>query len=200
MIKPNEHVLDYLDAYLHKVLKDKDVALLEEHCASCRVCQVALEEARKRFDALESLPVLEVSDQLLQATQAKIDRYKKRNRKALRFGGAFMLASFLTLIGFHVYYATLTPSGYDMKVLGQRELIAGSEASLRVVLVEHSTGKALKNVPVTVSLTDKSNDRTFQLVQFTTNESGSASPRFRLPRLEKRRVSNANLRRNEGGE
>ena len=181
MIEPNEHVLDYLDGYLHHILSHDDVELLEKHCRSCRICQVALEQARKRFDAMQTLPVVEASEQLLLATKTKIERHRHRRRTALRRGGLVAFVSILILAGVHIYYATLSPSVYDLKVLGQKELIAGSDASLRIVLVNHQTGKALKNVPVDVSLTNEKTNDVIQLARFTTNDLGSAAPRFRLP-------------------
>ena len=47
MLKPNDHVLDWVDDYLHELLEPADVAYVERHCEQCRICQVALEEAQK---------------------------------------------------------------------------------------------------------------------------------------------------------
>ena len=49
MLDPNDHVLDYVNAYLHKLLTAKDAETLEQHCAACKICQVALGEARRRL-------------------------------------------------------------------------------------------------------------------------------------------------------
>jgi hypothetical protein len=50
-----------------------DAACVERHCDGCRICKTALDEARKRFAALQTLPAIEPSEQLIQATLKRID-------------------------------------------------------------------------------------------------------------------------------
>src|SRR5262245_18413520 len=66
MLKPDDHVLEYLDDYLHDVLTEIEDAHLERHLEGCRICKVALEEAEKRRTAIEALPAHEASEQLIQ--------------------------------------------------------------------------------------------------------------------------------------
>ena len=40
MLDLNDHVLEYVDAYLHDLLSAEDARLLEKHCAGCKICQV----------------------------------------------------------------------------------------------------------------------------------------------------------------
>ncbi len=72
MFSPGDHVVDHVDAYLHDALSHGEADYVHKHCQTCRVCQVALEEAQKRFDAMQSLPVVEASEQLIRATQRRI--------------------------------------------------------------------------------------------------------------------------------
>ncbi len=155
MLSQDDHVLDRVDAYLHDVLPSADAQRVEKHCAACPICQVALDEARKRLSALDTLPVVEASDELIRATEQRVRRYRRRKFTVGRvvFGVAASIA--MVLVGFHVYYATLSPSPYDLRVLGQSELLAGSEASLRVLLVNPASGKAIAGVPVEIELAEK---------------------------------------------
>src|SRR5262245_62593398 len=84
MSTPYEHVLDRVDDYLHDVLDPAKVTYVEQHCASCPVCKVALEEARKRLAALESVPPSEASEQLIQATLKKIDTHEQERPRRRR--------------------------------------------------------------------------------------------------------------------
>ena len=63
-------------------------------------------------------------------------------------------------------------------------MMANSEASLRVRLVNHDNGRPLEGVPVQVDLADRKAGRTIHLVNFTTDKWGSGSPRFKLPNWE----------------
>ena len=81
MLKPNDHVLDYVDSYLHDVLDDVDAEIVQRHAESCRICKVALEEARKRQAALETVPASEASGQLIHATLTKIENYDRTARR-----------------------------------------------------------------------------------------------------------------------
>ena len=42
MLSPGDHVLEYVDAYLHDALARREARYVEQHCESCRICQVAL--------------------------------------------------------------------------------------------------------------------------------------------------------------
>src|SRR6516164_11291455 len=84
MLDHNDHVVAFVDDYLHDVLDPADAAYLEQHCEACRICKPALEEARKRFAALETLPAVEPSQQLIQATLLRIDAHENQKRKVRR--------------------------------------------------------------------------------------------------------------------
>ena len=181
MLKPQDHVLDYVDAYLHGALLPAQAEVVEQHCQECPICQVALQEARKRFEALQELPVVEASERLIEAAQERITQHQGRRRRWTRVGWSVAATVILCLGGVHLYYLNLSPTPYDLRVLGQTELIANSQASLRVLLVDASDGHALSNVPVDIELSGPNRDQTLQLVSFTTGTDGSASPQFHLP-------------------
>src|SRR5438105_3946401 len=109
MLKPNDHVLEYVDGYLHDVLSTADRDRLEQHLESCRICQVALEEARKRLAALQSLSVVEAPERLLRQTEQRIQEYRAPRWTAAKIGLLVGLAAVLMLGGMHVYYLNLSP-------------------------------------------------------------------------------------------
>ena len=119
MFDPNDHVLDYVDAYLHDLLTGADAATLERHCARCKICQVAIVEARRRLKALQTLPVVEAPESLIRAAQAKVDRYRQRRLTPAPLKWAATALLLILFAGLHVYYLTLSASSYDLKVLGQ---------------------------------------------------------------------------------
>src|SRR6516225_6365866 len=183
MLDHNDHVVAFVDDYLHDVLDAADAAYVERHCDSCRICKPALEDARKRFAALETLPAIEPSDRLVQATLQRIGAHDRRTRKIRRwFLGVSLpaVAASALIIGIlHLYYLNLTPTPYDLRILGQSKLMAGSMASLRIRLVDRTTGVAVPSAPVDVEL--RGAGLVAQLASFATNADGTGEPRFQLP-------------------
>ena len=74
MLDPNDHVLDHVDAYLHDLLTAKDAQTLEQHCAGCKICQVAMDAARRRFEALQTLQVVEAPASLMRKRSSSVRR------------------------------------------------------------------------------------------------------------------------------
>jgi len=155
MLDANDHVLDYVDAYLHDLLTAQDAGTLEKHCAGCKICQAAMVEARRRFEALQTLPVVEAPEALIRAAQSKIDRYRRRRLTPARVGWLAAAVVLVMFAGLHVYYFTLSASSYDLRILGQSELVAQSGASLRVLLVDHDSGRPVEGAPVEIDLADR---------------------------------------------
>src|SRR5262245_1696065 len=145
MLRNAFHVMDHVDDYLHGLLTAEDVEYLEEHCHKCSICDAALHEARKRLAAFETVPVCEASEQLVrQSVEAihKHDETRKVIRKwTIRGVAAGLVAALLLLGGFHIYYATMAPSPYELTVLGQDHLLANTAGSLRIRLHDRKTGQ-----------------------------------------------------------
>src|SRR5262249_24561643 len=156
---------------------------VERHCDSCAICKLALEGARKRFAALETLPAIEPSEQLVQSTLRRIDEHDRRTRKLRRwFLGVSLpaVAASALIIGIvHLYYLNLTPTPYDLRILGQNRLMTGSMASLRIRLLDRPSGQPMPDVPVEVELIQPGN--TLAMASFRTNAEGTGEPRFQLP-------------------
>jgi hypothetical protein len=181
MINPNDHVLEYVDAYLHDVLSAPDKERVAAHCQACAICSVALEEAQKRREALESLPPIEAPEALVRATLDRIEQYRTTRSRWTRAGLLVAEAAVLLLGTANLYYYNLAPSPYDLRVLGQTDLVAGSEASLRVLLVDPRDAAPRTGVPVQIELVRSEPRAVVHLASFTTDQFGSGTVRMQLP-------------------
>src|SRR5262249_30231718 len=148
-------------------------------------CKAALEEAGKRFNALKGLPLSEASPDLVQRTMARISEDTGRNarsrlvwrRRAWWIGAA---AGFLFLC-LHIHYSTMAPAPYDLRVIGQSKLHAGTRQSLRVEVVNPGRGAGLADIPVTLEMRDPVKDEWIQLATFQTDAQGTGQPSLQLP-------------------
>jgi uncharacterized protein YfaS (alpha-2-macroglobulin family) len=187
-LRGHDHVLDHVDDYIHCVLSPSNARYVESHADTCRICKVALEEARKRQAAFETVPAVEAPASLVQSTLTYVEAQIRRRRRLRRILLPSILAPaaavFLVLIGLHIHYATLKPSPFDLRVLGQTNLLSGTNASLRVSLIDRLTGAALANVPVVIELHSRANGRVVTLADFRTDTQGTGQPHFQLPDWE----------------
>ncbi len=188
MFNPTDHILDYADDFLHQLLGEADAAYVEQHCRLCRICEVALEEAQKRFHALQTVPACEASEELIRSTLTNVEQRSVQRRVVRRrfFIGvpSAVAAAVMLLAGSQLYYSNLEASPYDLRVLGQKELVAGARGSLRVQLLDLKSGKALEGVRVNIELVALAGAKigqTWQLASFATNAAGTGQPRFTLP-------------------
>ena len=181
MIFPGDHVVDYVDAYLHEALALDEMRYVREHCDKCQICRLALEEAKRRLQAVQSLPPVEAPESLIQIAEQRIARHRRIRRRTVAAVWSAIAASMLIAAGMHLYYATLAPSPYDLRILGQAEWTADSRASLRVVLWDRRRDAPIEDVPVKVELGGQRLRPVVHLASFTTNRFGSGAPVFRLP-------------------
>ena len=185
MSQSNDHVADLADDYLHKLLEPARAAEVQRHCETCPACKTALDDARRRLAALRAAPATEAAEPLVHQTMAKVEAYqkprKRRWRRLVWATGAALAAPSLLLAGLQIYTANLSATPYDLVVLGQRDLLASTTNSLRVLLRDPKTLAPLANIPVTLQLADHANNKTADLGSFTTDANGDGQPRFTLP-------------------
>lgn len=200
MSPSNDHMLNYVDAYLHDALDPEEASIVERHCAECPICKVALDEARKRFDALQTLPTLEAGEELLSKAEDWLDQQISRaalheSRTSLqqnqkpspsRWTPGRIVVSLIALAvvfiaTLDVYYSTLSPSPYDLQILGEQELLSGIDSSLRVMVFDRERKLPLKNAPVSVELSPLDSGETLQLVSFRTDDNGTGQPSLQIP-------------------
>ena len=183
----NEEVIHLLDDYLHGLLDAENTAEVERRCEISPSCKAALDEVRGRFTALQAAPPpSEAPERLIQATvqriQRTIDHRRRTTRRIMTGLGAALAASVLILLGLTIATTRLAPTPVNMAVLGQRQLLAATMASLRIRLTDRTAGdKPLANVPVTIELKDATGARSIQLASLSTDALGSAEPRFQAP-------------------
>ena len=181
MMSTEDHALNYVDACLHGVLDSSMARRVERHCEECPTCRVAMAEARARFESLKSLPGVEASPELIRKTEMRVAQQRRAWFRPLPFLVSLAAAAALVIVGFQTYFEHLSPSPYDLRLLGQRELFSGSAASLRVVLLSRASEKPLAGIPVDIELGDQGRNHFIRLASFTTDSLGSGAPKLRLP-------------------
>lgn len=184
-MKRKGHIVDLADDHVHGLLPEDEAKYVETHCETCRICQVAIEEAVKRYEAMKAVPTAEASEYLIQRTMGRVRSTKTRARRAKRiavYTWALATAASVAILGaLHLYYATLSPLPYDLQVYGQQTLLAGTQGSLRVCLFDRKADRPLPNVPVSIELCSRQDKQVYRLAGFNTDRDGTGSPRFRLP-------------------
>src|SRR5262245_3539648 len=145
--------------------------------AAARPRPLALEIARpeeQSAGAIAGRVMGDVTGMIVASEKAGI-----RRQRVLRWlwGSVAAVVAVLTLA--HVHFATLAASPIDLEVLGQDELVAGSEASVRVRLTDR--GRPLADVPVEINLENSAGTSSIVLARFATDANGTASPKFTLP-------------------
>ena len=184
MLELSDHVVEYVDAYLHGLLQPAEAEAVQRHCQTCAICQLALAEAEKRLTAFESLPMIEAPERLIRATEARLAQRQVTQPRLLPLAWLTTAAAACVLGCFTIYYASRSASPYDLRVLGQNELVSGSDASLRILLINHESNQAVRGVPVDIELTSQDGQKAIKLAHFTTDRLGSGTPRLRWPDWE----------------
>ncbi|MBC7816464.1 MAG: DUF1559 domain-containing protein, partial [Planctomycetaceae bacterium] len=106
---------------------------------------------------------------------------QQRSRTTKWLFGTFALVG-AVLLALSIYAENLGPTPYDLRVLGQSELRPGTDASLRVLLVNRSNQRRpVANVPVSIELLRSATRQRVQLVSFRTDGQGTGRPKFRIP-------------------
>ncbi len=90
------------------------------------------------------------------------------DKPAIRIGGAVP--------------AGISPLG--LQVIGQKELLTGSDASLRVITTNHRAGAPLRDAEVAIYLASVESGDTTTLLRSETNAYGTLAARFRMPDVE----------------
>ena len=184
MLNPSEHVLDYVDDYLHEALSADNAEAVEQHCEGCSICGAAMAEARKRLDAVTSVPSTEISGLLVKQTMEHIERvgakHERNWQRLWRTVALATAASVLAIGGWHVSVHNIRPTPYDLRILGQDRWLAGSTAAVRVVLFDRERNEVMDDVPVELVLGKRDGSDSVQLVSFNTRRD-VRSPAFELP-------------------
>jgi hypothetical protein len=145
MRDPVQFTLEHLDDYLHGLLSEEDARFVEEQCEKSNICRAAVEEAQKRYDALRSIPPSEASEQLIRKTVEGVEMKVTRSRRTWKIFSRTVLAvtaaAVLIIGGLNLYYYNLAPTPYDVRLLGQNELLSGSFASIHVQVIDRRTGR-----------------------------------------------------------
>ncbi len=92
MLTPEDNLLDYVDDYVHGLLSPDEARLVARFCENSKLGQAALEDARRRYEALQQLPPAEASEGLIRSTLGAIDtKVTRRERRQGRYLGSVLL-------------------------------------------------------------------------------------------------------------
>ncbi len=179
----SEHVADLAESYVHDLLDGPTAELVQAHCETCPVCNQAVDEARNRLLRLQAVPRDQASPLLIQTTLRRVGTATRRRRWTVRTGWAALAtvaAAALILVALNVYVQNVEATPYDLVVLGQRELLASSNVSMRVALLDRKTNAPVANAPVTIELLHPETRKVEQVVRFNTDAQGNGQPAFQV--------------------
>lgn len=172
------------DLYLHGLLTNKQAKEFADQCEHSPEHRMALDEATARLGELKGLTPAEMPAGLVETTLSRIEQ-STRHPISRSFWMATAAAAAI-LACFHLGASNYTPSSAELMIFGQRDLEAGSNASLRVRLVDRKTGEAMPNVPVQITLAKGDDDpHPIRLASFNTDVHGSGDPLLSLPDWER---------------
>ncbi len=189
------------DAFVHGLLPPEEARAFERRCAESEEAAAALARARARLGLMQALPPAEPAVDLAQRTMQNLEdtdaRWRSLRRRAVLSMGLAVAASIMVLVGAGVYYSGLKPTGPDLALLGQRDLLAASNAVLRVRMTDRKAGgAAMPGMPVSVELLAPGGDAV-EVGKAQTDARGDAAPSVNLPDWP---AGNYTLRVKGGGE
>ncbi len=177
---------DLADAYVHQLLSPEQVTAFEARCEEDETLRQALADAQQRQALLQSVPATEASERLIAQTlgniEGKIQRRAKGWRRFTQVATGMAVAATLLISVAHIYYLNLRPSPYDVRILGQNELLSGTDAAMRVAVFNQLTGERVSGVPVTLTLLNHQTGDQVEVANFTTDDESSGL--LKLPEWE----------------
>ncbi len=145
-----DHVVDYVDDALNGLLSPANEQYVLAHAADCPICAIALKEARRRQEAFRSLPTPEVAPAMIESVMERVEMVatgqSRRQRLVRRWTLRGVAAAIAIMAMIHLWFALYKPSAYDLRLLGQQQILAGTPASLRVQLTKNNTPVSGANI------------------------------------------------------
>ncbi len=180
----SEHVADLAESYVHGLLDATSADRVAFHCLTCPVCKEAVEQARARLDRLKAVPGDKAPPPLIQTTLQRVGTDVRRGRWRKRVGWAALgtvAAAALLLLCLNTYVNHMEATPYDLVVLGQRDLLAATNATLRIRLLDRKTNTPVAGAPVTVEFLHPDTHKVELTTTCQTDAHGGSQPSFRLP-------------------
>ncbi len=185
MSNEQKPVEELFDDYLHGLLDKLDAERVERHLEENPEAEEHMLKAKARKESLESAPMVEASEGLIHKTLERVSQRENRRttfrRVYFRSVAAITVACVVLFAGLQFHYQQLTASPYDLRMVGQSDLLAGTGASLRVAVYDQTSGELVPNVPMEIKLINRKTDETRELLSFQLDENGQAQPCFQLP-------------------
>src|SRR4051812_24658284 len=181
--RDGDHVVDDVDDALHGLLSSADEQYVLRHAADCPICAIALQEAKRRQAAVQALPTPEAAPELANAVIDRVHTLAggpSAQQRLVRLWTLRCVAAALALVVLiHLWFILHKPSTYDLRLLGQAQMLSGAPASLRTQLTHGGIPVAGANIQLT--LFDPNAGRQVTLVSYTTDTAGTGSPTFTFP-------------------
>ncbi|MDP1560006.1 MAG: MG2 domain-containing protein, partial [Pirellulaceae bacterium] len=185
MIGSDENLVDYVDAYVHGLLRGTDAVRVAQFCEKSKVGRAALEEAQQRLVLFNSIPPTIASEELIQRTLSAVDEVERRNdqwwsnyRRAVWWiaTAAMILLSVMT-----AYYWNLRPDPLDLRLLGQNQWMPASQVSVRVAVWDVQQAAPQPGLNVSFHLFNPQTKARISLAEGVTDEYGAVAPLFETP-------------------
>lgn len=196
------HVDSLVDDYLHELLSPDEASRVERHCAECAACRDALEAARSLLAALRAVPPCEPSDELIRQTLLRLQSAplvdkesamsspfskpvaRKRSPWHRRVWLSLAVAASLVAIAIGVMQSRWqqhAPSPYDLRILGQNQLLQGTPINLRLAVYDRSRNQFAANLPVHVKLVSRESKAIVSETKIETAAAGPTNVSFEPP-------------------
>jgi len=192
---PTEKLDDLMDRYLFGLLDEAGAGRVRHKIEQNPEWRLAYEAAIRRKQALaeairgragEAAPArAPKADDVLAAARAVEARRKRRNRLFYPITGGVAAAAVLCIAFSWIYVASITPPVRYLRLLGQKELLAGSVASLRAMVLRFAGDVPEPGVDVILRLVgiEAGGGDALDLARWTTDSSGVAAGQVRIPDL-----------------
>lgn len=198
----DQHVDSLVDDYLHELLSPDEANRVERHCAECAACRDALEAARSLLAALRAVPPCEPSDELIRQTLLRLQSAplvdkeltmssttpkpvaRKRSPWHRRVWLSLAVAASLAAIAIGVMQSRWqqhAPSPYDLRILGQNQLLQGTPINLRLAVYDRSRNQFAANLPVHVKLVSRGSKAVVSETKIETAAGGPTNVSFDPP-------------------
>ena len=181
MIKPEEHVLEYVDAYLHERSFSAGAKSGSPHTAGRAHLPRGLGGGPKTSG---SLGFVAAGRGLARLGPADLWTASSSTRRRSRWivAGLSAAAAVVVLLGAaNLYYYNLAPSPYDLRVLGQSELVAGSRPRSACSCWDPCMRAAAGRRAGGIELVRAEPAAVVHLASFTTDQFGSGTVRMQMP-------------------
>ena len=171
------------------LLDPTETALVEAHARECPACDAERAALLERWRALDAWqpegPKAGLAERAIGKALEAPALWLRRFRRSATWAAAACVLAGTTLLGAGAWVDARNPDPQETILIGDTQLYSGSEACVRVVVRDQSSGVPLPGKDLLVELLSGDRERTTptRLGTFATDARGTADVRFTLPDL-----------------